>query len=114
MAPELGDRAILAFIVARVEPDGPGPQSIDQQTVGAIGPRRKEQLPCTRLPFETGTTQIPIRGMETCQVATKLGRHFQFGLIDSESTLQVPTENVKGENNGRPLQPAKMIEQSDP
>src|SRR6185437_11291479 len=60
IAPELGDGLLLAFGIARKQPHRSQTQGIDEQTIGAVGPRREQDLPGARMPLQAGAGQKPV------------------------------------------------------
>jgi hypothetical protein len=64
VTPKLGDGALLMLFISRVEPDGAGPQGIQQQAIGAPCPGRKEILPGPVIPLQAGRRDEPIERIE--------------------------------------------------
>jgi hypothetical protein len=67
VAPELGDGALLALLVARVEPRRTGAQGVQQQTIGAAGARGEQVLPGAGVAVQAGAGDEPVEQVEVLQ-----------------------------------------------
>src|SRR5262245_52776397 len=110
VAPELGDRRLLALGVTRIEPHRAGPQRVHQQAVAAPGPRVEENLPRSVLTLETADADCPVYRvdpLEECRPRHGRGVLWQEQAIRA---IEVDEECRLGKPDARKLQAREVKE----
>src|SRR5262245_24511778 len=108
MAPELGDGAVLPFLIARVQANGSRSQRVDQQAVGSPGAAREQSIPALLLPLDASTAQEPVDRVKRLEVRAA-GRGRLFTAEQLKCALQMFLKRAKREPHSWKLQATEVV-----